>query len=319
MGPQAGRAALVAGEQAGRRPQRWVRVQDPVGQALEEMRLVRLDAEVVELHLGLGPGEGGRPLERGRLRGTCRRGRAPRRATRRRPSRRSRGRSRRARADPAAEAEDRVEHRADRVRQRPPVDHRRPASGPNGPGRGSAPGRSRTGSTAPLVLLDRGDVRGPDRRLVAAIVGRRVASSAPMLGDELGLHEQVLEGRVGDVGRLRCEGDLGVRRQLDLARLRAEVGQRHAPDLGVVLGRDDDRQAGRDRAVAARELGVVLGVGDLVAVGLGAARLVARRPDRAGLHVAQEQVAAPRSRGSRPRASGSPRYRASGCSPSRPP
>ena len=74
----------------------------------------------------------------------------------------------------------------------------------------------------------------------------------------------------------------------------AEVGQRHPADLGVVLGRDDDRQAGRDRAVAAQELGAVLGVGDLVAVGLGAGRLVAGRPDRAGVHVAQEEVAAPR-------------------------
>ena len=114
------------------------------------------------------------------------------------------------------------------------------------------------------------------------------------LGDELGLHEQVLEGRVRDVGRLRREGDLRVRRQLDLASVRAEVGQRHAADLRVVLRRHDDGQAGRDRAVATGELGVILRVGDLVAVRLRAAGLVARRPHRAGVHVAQEEIAAPR-------------------------
>ena len=67
VGPQAGRPALVAGQQARRRPQRRVRVEDPVGQALEEVGLVGLDPQVVELDLGLRPGQGRRPLEGGRL------------------------------------------------------------------------------------------------------------------------------------------------------------------------------------------------------------------------------------------------------------
>ena len=40
VGPQAGRSPLVAGQQARRRPQRRVRVENPVGQALEEVGLV---------------------------------------------------------------------------------------------------------------------------------------------------------------------------------------------------------------------------------------------------------------------------------------
>ena len=61
--PQSGRPALVPGQQGGRRPKRRIRVEDPVGEALEEMGLVGLDAQVVELDLGLRPGQGRRPLE----------------------------------------------------------------------------------------------------------------------------------------------------------------------------------------------------------------------------------------------------------------
>ena len=65
MGPETRRAPLVAGEEAGGRTHRRVRVEDPVGEALEEMGLVGLDAKVVQLDLGLGPRECRRPLERG--------------------------------------------------------------------------------------------------------------------------------------------------------------------------------------------------------------------------------------------------------------
>ena len=63
--PETRRAPLVAGEEAGGRAQRRVRVEDPVGEALEEVGLVGLDAEVVQLDLRLGPRERRRPLERG--------------------------------------------------------------------------------------------------------------------------------------------------------------------------------------------------------------------------------------------------------------
>ena len=85
------------------------------------------------------------------------------------------------------------------------------------------------------------------------------------------------------VGRGRREHELGVRGDLDLARPRAEVRERDAADLGVVLGRDDDLERRRDAAVAPVELGAVLGEDDLVASRLDAARLVARRPDLAAL------------------------------------
>ena len=67
VSPQAWCSPFVASQQARRRSERRVRVEDPVGQALEEMGLVRLDPQVMELDLRLRPGEGHRPLEGGRL------------------------------------------------------------------------------------------------------------------------------------------------------------------------------------------------------------------------------------------------------------
>ena len=57
VGPEPGCAALVPGKQGRGRPKRRVRVQDPVGEALEEVGFVGLHAQVVELDLGLRPGE----------------------------------------------------------------------------------------------------------------------------------------------------------------------------------------------------------------------------------------------------------------------
>ena len=73
----------------------------------------------------------------------------------------------------------------------------------------------------------------------------------------------------------------------------AEVRDGHPAHFRVVFGRDQHLQGGRKRPVAARELGAVLVEGDLVAVGLGADRLVGRRPDLAAGDVPQEDVGAP--------------------------
>ena len=74
---------------------------------------------------------------------------------------------------------------------------------------------------------------------------------------------------------------------------RAGVGDRDAPDLGIVLGRHDDIERGGEDAVVAHEFRAILGEHDLVAVGPRAARLVGRRPDLAAGDIAQEDVAAP--------------------------
>ena len=98
---------------------------------------------------------------------------------------------------------------------------------------------------------------------------------------------------MGGVGGLRSEHDLGVGGQLDLAHPGAVIGERHPAQLGVVFLGDHHLQPAGDRAVAADDLRTILGEGDLVAVRLDAARLVARRPDLAALHIAKEEIGPP--------------------------
>ena len=145
-GHSPGAPRSVAGEHVRRRPQRRIRVQDPVGEALEEVRLVGVDAEVVELDLGLGPGEDRGPLERGRLAVLVGEVEDLARVTRRRRWRRSRGRSRPVRA---ARGSRRLKIGSStaptRVRQRASVDDRDRRPDRAARGRGSGPGRSRTG------------------------------------------------------------------------------------------------------------------------------------------------------------------------------
>ena len=88
------------------------------------MGLVRLDPEVMELDLGLRPGEGRGPLEGGRLAVLV--GQVEDLVARLRDDGgedRVGGRAG-GEPDPAPEAEDRVQHRPDRVRQRAAVDDR---------------------------------------------------------------------------------------------------------------------------------------------------------------------------------------------------
>ena len=83
----------------------------------------------------------------------------------------------------------------------------------------------------------------------------------PEIGDRFGLDEEVGEGRVRGIGRRRRQHELGVGGQLDLPRLRPQVRERHPAELGVVLGRDQHLERGRDGAVAPVDLGAVLGEG----------------------------------------------------------
>ena len=65
--PQRGRAALASAEHLGSRAQRRVGVEDAIREALEELRFVRPDTEMTELHLRLGPRQRDGALEGGRV------------------------------------------------------------------------------------------------------------------------------------------------------------------------------------------------------------------------------------------------------------
>ena len=81
--------------------------------------------------------------------------------------------------------------------------------------------------------------------------------------------------------------DLGVAGDLHFPRPIAAVGDRQAPDLHVVLGRDHHLELGLEVAVAALQRRLVELEDRLVLVGLPADRLVARRPDAARPRIPQ--------------------------------
>src|SRR5450830_1983011 len=96
--------------------------------------------------------------------------------------------------DPAPQAEDRIQHRADRVREWTPIDDR--------DRRADRPAPAEEAGTIRFVLddpcgltLDGRHMGGPDRLLVR---GSRAAGreKGTYVRNELGLNEQVLEGRV---------------------------------------------------------------------------------------------------------------------------
>src|SRR5271165_2575751 len=96
-----------------------------------------------------------------------------------------------------------------------------------------------------------------------------------------------------DVCGLVRQHELGIGRDLDLARAAAEVGYRDATDLGIVFARDKHLQDRGERSVAALELCTVLVESNVVVVGLDAARLKSRRPYILTADVAQEYVGTP--------------------------
>ena len=113
------------------------------------------------------------------------------------------------------------------------------------------------------------------------------------LGEILSLHEKFGKDRVRRVGGGRRQHQLCVGGELDVPGLAARIRDRYAADFGVVLWRDDNVEGRGDRSVAPGELGAILGERDFVTVRFDAARLIARGPQLAALHVAQEHVGAP--------------------------
>ena len=217
--------------------------------------------------------------------------------------------------DAVAEREDRVEHGADRIRQRLPFHCRGVADVAAAAEEAGAVGLVlRLGGE--LAFHD-GEMSGPDLRLLGRAAAARGDERAE-LGKILGLDEHLREGGMGVVGGRRRQHDLGIGGELDLARAGGRCWRARRAGPRRRLRRDENIHERAERAVVADELGAILAEADLVAVRLAAGRLRARGPDLSGLRVPQEDVGAPSRRVSRPRASVSPRYRASGCSPTRP-
>ena len=249
VGPQLRRSALASLQNVGRGPQRRIGVEHAIGETLEEMRFVGTDAEVMELHLRLGPRERHRALEGGGVVmlvhqvecfGASRCNHRPERDV-------DRGARRYSHA--AAKTEDRIEHGADGIGERLAVDHRDRRANDAPASQGNVRGRFRT-------VASPADSPSTTARCAAQTCGIGGRARPPRgqqradVGLELRLHEHFGEGRMGGVGCVGRQHDFGVRGQLDLARAGAEIRDRDAANFGVIFGRDRHFQRGRDRAVA---------------------------------------------------------------------
>ena len=261
------------------------------GETLEQRGLARIDAEVMELDPRPRPGQRGGTLEgRGiavlvdnveqRLaRGS---GHGP-----------ERNMNDRAGRDPhtAAQGKDWIEHNADRVRERPTIDHRdRPSD--------AIAASEETGPVGLDLLLtdgftvDDGEMSSPDFVLCRPTpsAGRQDGTD---VGEIFGLYEQLGKRRMRIVGGLACQHQLGIGGDIDLSRGGAGIRDRNTSNLGIVFRRNEHFHGGRERSVTAREFGPIFIEDDLIGVGLDAARLNACRPHIAAANVSQEDVGAP--------------------------
>ncbi len=256
------------------------------------MGFLGTDTEVVQLNVGLRPGQCERAVERRRVAvpvGQIQHLDARRRDHR--PERHARGRARWD-SQSAAEAEHRVQHGADGAGQRLAVHH-----GERGPDPAAASEEARAvglelWSTHGLAF-DHGEVRCPG----FGFFGRPTATG----GEEGGgarqvrrLHEQLGERGMCGVGSRRRQYDFAVRSDVDLPDLDAEIGDRHPTDLRVVLRGHRDLERCDDGAVVSDDLRPTLGEGHLVSIRLDTTRLVAGGPHFTAASVPQEDVAARR-------------------------
>ena len=314
------RPGRVAPQRVAGGPKRGVGVEDPAGEILEQVRLVRANPEMVQLDLRLRPRQRDRALEGRRVAILVgqRHGGVARRGDERGED--QAGALSRRETDAPSEAEDRIEHRARGVREGPAVDHRHRACGCRDPGRGSARGPSRTASPPP-------DSPSTTTTWAAQIAGSVARPATAGRQERLEIGDRIPSGRRGwrtpDARRRRPAAPARARRRRS-ARSLASAPPRFVIEtpahLGVVLRRDQHLERGRDGAVASIELGAVLGEGHAIGVRLDAGGLIPRRPHRPAADVPQEDDSVPQwSRVTSSRHRVTREVRRSGCSPSPPP
>ncbi|MCY1390258.1 hypothetical protein D9M71_50740 [compost metagenome] len=289
--PQPRLAAGAAADGFRRGAETHIGIQQRCGQALVVRRFLGLDIEIAQLHLGLGPGQG-----LGTLEGIAlvvlvdQREQFVPRTGHQRPERGAHhlaGRYPHA----LAQAEDRVEYRALAVRQRAVLGNRQRVAQPTAPAEEArAVGFELRGGDH--LALDHREVRDPDRRFL-----RRTRTAGgdqrAELGQPLGLHEQLGEGRVRIVGGRRREHQFGIGGEFDIAGAASVVGQGDLAYLAIVLAGDQHFETGGQRVLALQELGVMFLEEHFAAGHFRAARLQRRRPHRPALGIAQEDEAAP--------------------------
>ena len=141
------------------------------------------------------------------------------------------------------------------------------------------------GNLANFRSMHRHQMQHPGRPLVGRARSPRTENGAAVAQD-LGLHEQVAEGRMQIVRGRRCNHHFSVAGDIDFAALPRAVGDADAAQFDIVLRRDDDLGIGLETDFAAADcvmpakLGPAFGKNRLVAGRALERWLVCIRPER---------------------------------------
>ena len=85
------------------------------------------------------------------------------------------------------------------------------------------------------------------------------AEDGPLFREDLGLDEEIAEGRMQGVGDGRCQDHLGITGDIDLSFPPGAVGKGYPPQLDIILGRHDNLGIGVEIVVPAAKLGPSFG------------------------------------------------------------
>ena len=160
-------------------------------------------------------------------------------------------------AHPPPQREHRIEHGADRIRQRPSVEDGHCIT-EGVPAAQESPPVGLELQTSDGLSFQRAHVEHPQLLFAGLSDSARRQQHPPALGNELGLHEQFRKCRMGGIRGWSRQHHFRVRRELDFAHPPARIGHGDAAHLGVVLGRDEYFRARDDRPVLAIDLGAIL-------------------------------------------------------------
>ena len=289
LAPQAGLATPVAQQHAGLGAQRGRYIEDRPGQALVQLRVRLRGIELAQQHLAMRP----RQVEDA----VCERAIAvfldQCQATR--PPLANPGDDVHRRrllglqGNPASNRHHRVQHGAFRVGEAVHCHRRRARQCP-----ASAQEARTVGFVGDLIhfrIVHRHQVAHPRHRLVLGSRPSRADDGLQRL-DQLGLHEQLAEGRMQRIGNGRGKHHFGVTGQFDGAADARAVPDGGTAQLDVVLGGNDDFRMDVEVLLAAAEFRARVGEDGLVAGRLAERGLVRGGPEFSGGDVPEVAEAA---------------------------
>ena len=274
-----------------RSPEARIVIDQIIRQQLEQMGIVRPDAQILQLGLGMGGRQGGGAFKRHRvmvavhqihdllaaLRHHC-------------PECDCDGLSARY-LYPAAQAENRIEHGAGAVRQGPAFRYRRCRA------RASVAPQEFAAIGLILHVADRpafrhAEMGNPNRllRRRARPAGRQKRAG---LAQIFGLHEQFGKGLVGVVVLGPGQRQFGIGGDFEIAQPGPVVGDRYPPHFRIVFRRHQHFGHRRNRAVGTAYRGAILGIYRFILFRVLGHGMIPRRPDPVAVDIAQIDECAP--------------------------